>query len=79
MGIKTGTLYIYFKDGRVFSYVVADAAQARAHMGKIWETGYRSTSDGTLQWYGPHYIDKIKYYPADNEILTIYPDACRGT
>lgn len=74
-----GMLSIYFKDGRVFSYEVGDSKQARAHMAKIWESGYRSTSDGTLQWYGPHYTDKIKYTPDKDEVITNYPDTVRGT
>ena len=72
-------LVIYFKDGRVFEYSVSKGTDARAHMSKIWETGYRSTSDGTLQWYGPHYIDKMKYIPDQDEVLSNYPDEVRGT
>lgn len=74
-----GTLMIYFKDGRVFEYPVADSIVARAHMSKIWESGYRSTSDGNLSWYGPHYIDKMKYQPDKDEVLSNYPDLVRGT
>jgi len=48
-------------------------------MAKIWEGGYRSVSDGNLTWYGPHYIDKIKYKPAKDEVLSNYPDIVCGT
>lgn len=70
-------LKIYFKDGRVFSYSVDSADRARAHMAKIWESGYRSTSDGTLSWYGPHYLDKIVYTGSD--VSTNYSDKVQGT
>lgn len=70
-------LLIYFKDGRVFSYKVSDSIRARAHMAKIWESGYRSTSDGNLTWYGSHYIDKIVYQGDDAS--SNFPDTVRGT
>jgi hypothetical protein len=74
-----GKLMIYFKDGRVFEYEVVNAVSARAHMAKIWEHGYRTVSSGDLEWYGSHYIDKIKYKPTKDEILSDYPDTVRGT
>lgn len=70
-------LNIYFKDGRVFSYPISDAITARAHMAKIWEGGYRSTTNDRLTWYGPHYIDKIVY--TGDDATTNYPDKVRGT
>lgn len=70
-------LHIYFKDGRVFSYHVPDSISARAHMAKIWESGYRSTSNGALSWYGPSYIDKIVY--VGDDISTNFADSVRGT
>ena len=73
-------LQIYFKDGRVFSYPVESDVKAREHMEKIWDTGYRSTCDGNLTWYGRHYIDKIKYVPMEGtKLSTNFPDECRGT
>jgi hypothetical protein len=70
-------LSVYFKDGRVFAYPVASEAQAREHMGKIWAGGYRHVEAGALTWFGPHYIDKIKYQGQD--VSTGYPDSVRGT
>lgn len=77
MGDGKRYLMIYFKDGRVFSYNVSDSTRARAHMAKIWEGGYRSTADGDLTWYGPHYIDKIVY--KGDDASTNFPDTVRGT
>jgi hypothetical protein len=75
-----GVLSVYFKDGRVFEYKVSDCITARAHMDKIWQNGYRSVADGCLQWYGPHYIDKMKFTPDSNdEVLSKFPDIVRGT
>lgn len=74
---KKRELHIYFHDGRVFYYPVADATQARAHMDKIWARGYRSTANGDLSWYGPHYLDKIVY--KGDDASTNYPDQVRGT
>ena len=70
-------LSVYFKDGRVFSYPVCSAVQAREHMGRIWEGGYRHVEEGTLTWFGSHYIDRITYEGAD--VGTKYPDSVKGT
>ena len=70
-------LLVYFKDGRVFEYAVANVIKAREHMGKIWEGGYRHVSENKLEHYGPHYLDKIVYVGDDVE--TNYPDKVRGT
>lgn len=72
-----GRLMIYFHDGRVFEYNVDSAVRARAHMDKIWKYGFRSTADGDLTWYGPHYIDRIRYVGSD--AASNYPDTVRGT
>lgn len=67
------TIMVYFKDGRVFEYEVTDIAKARDHMAKIWELGYRHVKNGTLEWFGPHYLDKIKYVGDDSQ--TNHPDS----
>ena len=79
-----GTLYVYFKDGRVFSYEVADSKKAREHMAKIRESGYRHFEESTqcLEWYLPHYIDKMKYELGSSEVskdVTNYPSKVKGT
>ena len=72
-----GTLNVYFKDGRVFSYDVDTSVKAREHMAKIWAGGYRHC-DGTLvEWFGPHYLDKLKY--VGDDATTNYPDKVQGT
>ena len=63
------TMEIYFKNGNIYRYKVANAEKAREHADKIWTTGYRvdtSTEDNEEHtWYGPHYLDKIKWTGKD--------------
>jgi len=74
---KQRLIVVYFKDGRIFEYEVCDMNKAREHMSKIWELGYRTVREGVLEWFGPHYIDKMKYLGDDAQ--TSYPDIIRGT
>jgi len=53
------TLYIYLKNGNVDKYDVEDEWKAREHAEKIWQTGLRKRVGNRLEWFGPHYIDKI--------------------
>lgn len=63
-------LQIYLKDGNVFGYEVENAWKAREHAQKIWETGLRcQTEEDEHTWYGPHWIDKIKWIGEDNSYL----------
>ena len=52
-------MYIYFKNGNVDTYEVAGVFKAREHAEKIWTHGYRMLVDFRMEWFGPHYIDKI--------------------
>jgi len=52
-------MYIYFKNGNVYSYEVTSAEKAREHAEKIWSTGYRTKVEDRHEWFGPHYLDKI--------------------
>jgi hypothetical protein len=62
-------VYVYFKNGNVYSYEVASAAKAREHAWAIWMTGYRVKVNDRHEWFGPHYIDKIAWDGEDDTIL----------
>ena len=52
-------IYIYFKNGNVFNYEVENTIKAREHSEKIWTFGFRANVGNRIEWFGPHYIDKI--------------------
>ena len=69
--------------GMKFSYEIEAAdedslgVKAREHCGAIFADGYRhNTGKGEFEWFGPHWIDKIK---VKGLIPTCYPDTCCGT
>jgi hypothetical protein len=62
-------IYVYFKNGNVFTYDVESAEKAREHAEKIWTTGYRIEIGGRHEWFGPHYIDKICWDGKDKTYL----------
>ena len=78
------TVNVYLKNagGAKFSYdIIADTPQeltvkAREHLGQIAMGGYRHCSGKALEWFPPHWIDKVKI---EGEILTSYPDRMSGT
>ena len=80
----TATVRVYLRTGGVcFEYdieaVTAEAltAKAREHLGKIQAEGYRHCAgDGVLEWFPPHWIDKVKI---TGPIITSYPDRASGT
>jgi len=63
------TMYIYFKNGNVFCYQVESIQKAREHADKIWNTGYRQIINNRMEWFGPHYIDKICWDVNENDYL----------
>lgn len=52
-------VYVYFTNGNVAIYEVENQWKAREHAEKIWSTGIRWKVGNRLEWFGPHYIDKI--------------------
>jgi hypothetical protein len=62
-------MYVYFKNGNVFTYIVVSAVKAREHAEKIFTTGYRVQIGDRHEWFGPHYIDKICWEGADETHL----------
>lgn len=62
-------MYIYFKNGNVFTYDVDSAIKAREHADKIWTSGYRVEIGTRHEWFGPHYIDKIVWDGPDTTPL----------
>jgi hypothetical protein len=67
--MKKVTMYVYFKNGNVFTYEVDDAVKAREHAEKIWTTGYRVMIGDKHEWFGAHYIDKICWDGVDDSYL----------
>ena len=62
-------MYIYFKNGNVFTYEIESAIKAREHAEKIWTTGYRVAVGSRHEWFGSHYIDKICWDGEDETYL----------
>jgi hypothetical protein len=60
-------MYVYFKNGNVYTYKVAQ--KAREHAEKIWTTGYRVKVGNRHEWFGKHYIDKICWDGEDTTYL----------
>jgi hypothetical protein len=52
-------VYVYFKNGNVDVYPVESVWKAREHAEKIFNAGYRMQVGDRMEWFGPHYIDKI--------------------
>jgi len=67
--IEKITMYVYFKNGNVFTYEVDNAIKAREHADKIWTTGFRINIDGRHEWFGTHYLDKICWDGIDDTYL----------
>lgn len=62
-------VYVYFKNGNVYTYKVDSAEKAREHAEKIWTTGYRVKVSNRHEWFGSHYIDKICWDGEDKTLL----------
>lgn len=52
-------IYVYFKNGNVYTYEVDSAEKAMEHADKIWSKGYLVKVGSQHEWFGVHYIDKI--------------------
>jgi len=63
------TMYVYFKNGNVYTYEVEGAEKAREHAEKIWSTGFRTRVNDRVEWYGTHYLDKICWDGIDETFL----------
>jgi hypothetical protein len=63
-------MYIYFKNGNVDTYMVADMWKAREHSEAIWKGGYRMQVGDRMEWYGPHWIDKICWDLVEDDYLS---------
>ena len=74
---------VYLKGSTTFEYVIeaksklALNAKAREHAGKIMAEGFRHCdNDGAFEWFGPHWIDKVKVVGG---VTTNYPSRPSGT
>ena len=77
------TVKVYMKRGGAtyeYDIEVKDSgtltAKAREHLSAIAGGGYRHCASGILEWFPPHWIDKVKI---TGGIQTSYPDRCSGT
>jgi hypothetical protein len=64
------TIYVYFKNGNVYTYEVEDQWKAREHADKIREFGFRARVGDRLEWFGPHYVDKICWDIVEEDYLS---------
>lgn len=63
-------IYVYLKNGNVDAYKVENEWKAREHAEKIWKTGLRKKVGNRLEWFGPHYIDKICWDSSHKDYLS---------
>jgi len=81
---STALIKVYLRNagGAGFEYIIyantkAELnAKAREHIGQIIMGGYRHCSNGILEHFMPHWIDKIK---VTGDVSTNYPDYPSGT
>ena len=81
--VCVATVRVYLRTGGAcFEYDIqapncpALTVKAREHLGKIQAEGYRHCADGVLEWFPPHWLDKVKI---TGHIQTTYPDMPSGT
>lgn len=77
------TVRVYLRTGGAcFEYDIEEptaealTAKAREHLGAIQQGGYRHCDNGVLEWFPPHWIDKVKIMGG---IQTNHPDRPSGT
>jgi len=78
------TVRVYLRNagGACYEYDIdapdedALTAKAREHVGQIAAGGYRHCAGGVLEWFPPHWVDKVK---VTGGVLTSYPDRPSGT
>jgi hypothetical protein len=72
------SVYVYFKNGNVDIYSVDDEWKAREHAEKIWSSGYRMRVGLRMEWFGPHWIDKICWDAPNGDYLqNKYESGCK--
>ena len=55
------TINVYMEDGRVFTYEVINAIKAREHAHRIITLGWRNCTDGVMEYYPIHQINKVTF------------------
>ena len=63
-------VYVYLTNGNVDIYGVENVWKAREHAEKIWATGYRMRVGTRMEWFGPHWIDKICWDAPEKDYLS---------
>jgi hypothetical protein len=63
-------MYIYLKNGNVDVYEVESVLKAREHAEKIWSGGYRMRVGTRMEWFGPHWVDKICWDMTEEDYLS---------
>jgi len=64
-------IFIYLTNGNVDVYEVDSPWKAREHAEKIWKGGYRMRVGSRMEWFGPHYIDKICWDMDEEDYLSV--------
>jgi len=64
-------IYVYLRNGNVDVYEVESVFKAREHAEKIWSTGYRTRIGSRMEWFGPHWIDKICWDMPSEDYLSL--------
>lgn len=66
----TVKIYVYFKNGNVYTYTVEGQWKAREHADKIMNFGFRANIGSRLEWFGTHYIDKVCWDNVNGDYLS---------
>ena len=81
---RSALIKVYLRNagGACFEYAINAETEdelnvkVREHLGQIAAGGYRHCSKGILEWFPPHWIDKVKIL---GDVTTNYPDKPSGT
>lgn len=63
-------IYVYFKNGNVYTYEVEGQWKAREHADKIMTNGFRANVGNRMEWFGTHYIDKVCWDKVSTDFLS---------
>ena len=63
-------VYVYLINGNTDVYEVESVWKAREHAEKIMHFGYRMRVGSRMEWFGPHYVDKVCWDAPEEDYLS---------
>ena len=78
LDIQRVKINVYFIDGRVSSYYVDNGEKAREHAHAIITKGWRNVSNGIMEYYPIHKIDKVTFDDPKDMLSEKYEGQANG-